>query len=392
MLNKNFGPIIIPFISFFILVIGLSIQNTLIPIRLENSGFSIFNIGIVYSCYYMGMLISSFKTDKYIYKLGFLRSYIYSVIIFAITAILHILSDNIYFLSFLRMATGFSIASLFIILESWRLAVCKYNYRGKVMALYNIGYYGSYAFGQYLLNFTDYKSNYNFLVIFIIGISSIIPFTNNNQNLKNPTEHKTVSLLYLLKIAPLAAIVSIIAGFDTSVIYSLVPVYLNGYITTEYIGSIMSLTLLSAMIIQYPIGKLSDVVDRKIIIITLSIIQLIISLLLYLNISSNIIYVTILLMILGGVTYTFYPLGINILCDSVKPTYIVAATQLYVLVNIIGAIFGPIIAPIFVHSKNQNGIFLYLSLCSMLIIPSTVNILVSKLNKFINNKSYLSKI
>ena len=52
---KKFVSIFAPLLSIFILMNGVGLFTTFIPIRLEENGVSSWYIGGITSCYYLGM-------------------------------------------------------------------------------------------------------------------------------------------------------------------------------------------------------------------------------------------------------------------------------------------------------------------------------------------------
>jgi len=372
MLKETITKLFLPLFAFFILVIGMSLLNLIIPIKLEEIGYSIKDVGYVAAFYFTGMLTAAFITEKMIRKLGFINSYIILAAIFAIAVFFHSFSINIALWVILRLIVGFTIAALFIVVEGWCMVLSSPKNFARVMALYHIGYYGAYSFGQLSLDFMSINASWLFYLISVLGLISIIPlkFIKNFQI--NFSDFKPLKLSVLFKRSPAAFVATFIAGMNTSVIYSLLPVYLNGTVSTNDVGSLMFLTIFCAMLLQYPIGKISDTIDKKIVLLALCVLQIVVTLNIFFINPSSIFVLKLLLACLGGVCYTIYPLSLSILCEAVESNKIVAATQSIILVNGIGSILGPIIAPLFVFTGTQKGIFLFLATIAFICIPYTL--------------------
>lgn len=372
MLKETVSKLFLPLFAFFILVTGMSLLNLIIPIKLEETGYSIKDVGYVAAFYYIGMLSAAFSTEKMIRKLGFINSYLILAIVFGIAVFFHSFSTNIALWVVLRLVVGFSIAALFIVVEGWCMVLSTPKNFARVMALYHIGYYGAYSFGQLSLDFTSVEASGLFYLISFLGLISIIPLKFIKSFKINFSDFKPLKLSSLFKKSPIAFFATFIAGMNTSVIYSLLPVYLNGIVKTSDVGSLMFLTIFSAMILQYPIGKLSDTIDKKLVLLFLCVLQIIVTLNIFFIQSNSIIVLKILLACLGGVCYTIYPLSLSILCEAVESDKIVAATQSIILVNGIGSILGPILAPLFVITSSQKGIFMFLATIAVICIPYTL--------------------
>jgi MFS family permease len=128
----------------------------------------------------------------------------------------------------------------------------------------------------------------------------------------------------------------------------------------------MGITIFGGMLLQYPIGKLSDIIKRRTVISALGVFSAIIAILMlimapYYSIFSG------LLFLFGGLTFTMYPVGISHTCDRVESKDIVSATQGLLLAYSLGAMIGPVIAPIFISIFGSSGLMIYFVLLSILL-------------------------
>jgi len=63
--------------------------------------------------------------------------------------------------------------------------------------------------------------------------------------------------------------------------------------------------------------------------------------------------------IFGGLTFTLYPVSISYACDSLASEDIVAGTQTLLIAYSLGAMLGPMLAPVFMLTLGQQGLFAY---------------------------------
>ena len=78
-----------------------------------------------------------------------------------------------------------------------------------------------------------------------------------------------------------------------------------------------------------------------------------------------------LIFILGGLSFTIYPISISHACDSLKANEITSGTQALLLAYSLGAVMGPLISPIFMSLIGPNGFFVYMILISSFLIYYT---------------------
>ena len=121
----------------------------------------------------------------------------------------------------------------------------------------------------------------------------------------------------------------------------------------------MGVTIFGGMLFQYPIGKISDIFNRRTVILTVTLFTLLVSALIITPLSHWHFTQLLLLFLFGGFTFTIYPLSISYACDHLAGKDIVAATQGLLLAYSIGATVGPLLAPGLMHLLGWRGLFIY---------------------------------
>jgi MFS family permease len=130
----------------------------------------------------------------------------------------------------------------------------------------------------------------------------------------------------------------------------------------------MALLITGGMCLQYPVGKISDLLERRLVLIFLSIGICIVALTLTVFFQSNYL-VYGLLFLFGGLTFTLYPVSISYSCDNLDKEDLVPGTQGVLLAYSVGATAGPFIAPQFIHFLGINGLFIYIAcICVILAV------------------------
>lgn len=356
---------ITPLISLVILILGNSLMTTLLTVKLSQLGESSIMIGAVSAAYYGGLVLGSFKIEPFITRVGHIRAYAAFASTLAVVSILHGLWINAWAWILLRLIAGYSIAGLFVVIESWLLACSSIQTRGQVLAIYMTALYAGQAAGQLLLNVSDINTLVPFCLITMLCSLSVIPLSITYIKSPPLDEPSVLNFFKLYKISPTGVISSFSSGLVLGAIYGLLPLAMSqlGYITKD-IGWLMSLTILGGTLLQYPIGRISDRYDRRHVLMVICWLTLITSLGLVV-LGGNLKFLfAVFIFILGGFTFVLYPLAISHACDYLPPQDIVAATGGLLLAYGIGATLGPLIAPVFMHSIGPSGLFIYLILIS----------------------------
>tara|TARA_B100000678_G_C18221300_1_gene507161 strand:- start:2442 stop:3353 length:912 start_codon:yes stop_codon:yes gene_type:complete len=257
------------------------------------------------------------------------------------------------------MAGGFATAGLFIVIESWLLIIGDIKTRGKVLSFYMVTLYAAQGIGQFLINFGSPAELTLFALAAMLSSLAVIPLSITKIGQPEISEPVSLSFLELYKLSTSGVIGCLCSGLILGAIYGLLPLFLTQSLPNLTLVSVfMALTIFGGMALQYPIGKLSDMVDRRIVLIIISCLVTAISI--FSIFAFHYIWVSALaLFIFGGLTFTLYPISISYACDSLSSSHMVAATQGLLLTYSIGAAIGPFISPIFMHYFGKDGLFIY---------------------------------
>ena len=363
LLKTTFAPLL----SLFIFVLGSGLFTTLLTIRLHHEGVSSLLIGAITGAYYAGLAYGSFKIESYILKVGHIRSFSAFASVLAVISFLHGIMLNDWVWLVLRFVGGFATAGIFIVVESWLLSVGSTKIRGQILALYMISLYGAQAIGQLLINISDTNTIMLFAFTAMLSSLSVIPIALTRNPTPEMSEPSSLNLKKLFKVSGSGLIGSFTSGLILGAIYGLLPlVIIQKTGNTSDVGLLMALVIFGGMFLQYPVGKLSDYVDRRLVLLGLSTLMMVTSMFITSLFGKHYaLYMT--MFIFGGLAFTIYPVSISHACDSLEQKDIVSGTQGVLLAYSAGATFGPFIAPIFIHFLGSYGLFTYLFIvCSLL--------------------------
>lgn len=352
---------ITPLISLIILILGSSLMTTLLTVKLDRMGVASWLIGTASAAFYGGLVLGSFRIERFIARVGHIRAYAAFASTLAVVSILHGLWVNPWGWLVLRFIGGYSTAGLFVVIESWLLGKSTVETRGQVLALYMTALYAAQASGQLLLNTSDINTLVPFCLIALLCALSVIPLSITYTDSPTLEEPSVLSFIKLYQISPSGVIASFASGLVLGAIYGLLPLTI-GELThsVSEIAWLMGLTIFGGMLLQYPIGHISDRFDRRQVLMITCWLTLATSLgLLILGGEHKLLFAT-LVFILGGFAFVLYPLAISHACDYLAAKDIVAATGGLLLAYGIGATAGPMIAPGFLHIFGARGLFIYL--------------------------------
>jgi MFS family permease len=349
-------------LSLFILILGSSLLMTLLPLRLHWQHASTLMIGGLTTAYYAGLVVGSFKVEGFIIRVGHIRAFAAFASLLAVICMLHGFWENTWFWLALRFLSGICTAALFVVLESWLLAKGTLETRGQILSFYMIALYGAQAASQFLLNIGSKHSIIPFCIVSMLVTLSVVPLAMTKAVTPEISEPSTLRLKSLYKVSPTGVIGSFVAGLLLSAIYGLMPLFLGrSQISIAQIASMMAILVLGGMLLQYPIGRLSDKFDRRLMMIFVCVMTVAssIAVIVAINLNSYTLQL-ITLFLLGGATFTLYPLSISHACDHLSSEDIVAGTQGLLLVYSVGATLGPILSAFFMRPwLGKSGLIFY---------------------------------
>jgi len=369
------------FTGIGILMIAHGLQGNLMGVRSVIEEFNFLATGTMMSGYYVGYFFGSHITPKLVLRVGHIRVFA----AFASMASLSILIISAYVnpivWTFARFITGMSVVSCFIVAESWLNDRANNRTRGKILSSYMFITYLGLATGMLLLNF-DSPENYKpFILVSILLSIALVPILLTKRKAPKFKKISTMKLKDLYKTSPLGVVSSFCTGIIHSVIFTLTAVYAATMNFSIFeISLLLFLITIAGALTQWPIGYLSDLYDRRNIIIITTITSAIFCALIFIvSVDAlQLMYLAtewgtsklmffIFITIYAGASLSLYPLNLAHTNDFVPKEKFVAAGGGLQLIFGLGAIGGPIACSIFMNKFGPNSFFIFLLIFHVMI-------------------------
>ena len=334
--------------------------GTLIGIRLALEEVEPVVAGVVTSAYFAGYATGALFCPRLIDRIGHIRAFAAFAALVAAAFLVHPLYFDTGLWTVLRALAGFGCAGLYVATESWLNVKATATTRGKIFAIYMVATYATFASGQLALNLASPTSFTLFAlaaILFCVALL-LVATTRAEQPLPVPTIRLRVGELAVA--APVAVAGCIAGGLVCGAFYALVPVYaeLNGRSVLE-ISIYMALAITGGLLLQVPVGRLSDRFDRRLVagFAALS----------FAGLALTVVptrptpWFPIVWLLLGGFMSVIYPVCVAHANDRIPAERAIAVSGQMILISGIGSAAGPLLASEFMSYLGIRGLFYFMA-------------------------------
>jgi len=251
-------------LSTALLLVGHGMQLTLLPLRAGVNGMSEFMIGVSASCYFLGFVAGCLGISRLLARAGHIRGFaVLAALMISAVLCLEML-DNVTAWLLLRFLTGAAICGLYTVIESWLNSQSTAGTRGRILALYTIIVLGSMLAGQFLINVGPAQGSVAFTLAALFLALSIIPVGMTRRMAPTPLQSATFRFSLLYKRSHSAFAGALMSGLVVGSFWSLGALFASRYSDSQAdVTWFMSAAIAGGALLQYPIGWLSDRIDRR---------------------------------------------------------------------------------------------------------------------------------
>jgi MFS family permease len=346
--------------SVLIFLIGTGLFNTVTPVRAHLAGFSDLLIGIIGSAYYAGFIGGCFVGPRMIARVGHSRTFAVAAGVAAVTPLMQSLMFGVVPWIVARCVFGFAAASLYMVIESWLNDRATGETRGRIFAAYMTVNYVGLVVGQTLYMTGRATSFSLFSLSAIFYALCLVPMGLTRLPQPRTTEIPKLRPMKMFRIAPVGVAGCIAVGLANGAVWTLAPVYAHDHhLTKGLLALFMNAFTLGGALVQIPVGRLSDRMDRRHIIAGVSLLAACVGLALAAFGERSTAYAIIIVGVFGMVALPMYGLSIAHANDRLPREMFVEASATLLLINAIAAVMGPILAALVTDRMGIAWLFVY---------------------------------
>jgi MFS family permease len=328
-----------------VLMLGAGLQGTLLGLRATLEGFPTVVTGVIMSCYYVGYVLGTVIAPPLLRQVGHIRVFAALAAIASVAILVQGCFVNPAAWGAMRLISGLCFAGIYVVAESWLNDRASRTNRGGLFAVYMLILYVGLGAAQFLLVASNPLTPIPFMLVSVLISLAMVPIVISAQQLPERAVPRKVRLPELYHNSPLGVVGVIVSGLISAIIFSMGPVYarLSGLDTTG-VATFMAVSILAAVVTQYPVGRLSDRMDRRTVIAGVcALAAMVASSLVAFREMPHAAFLT-LAALFSGLVLTLYSLSVSHVNDKLEPAQMVAASSALLLLNGTAAIIGPMLA------------------------------------------------
>ena len=360
------------FVSMCILGMGTGLGTSLLGIRSTIEDFSALATGIALAGYYVGFLMGSRLIGGLLANVGHIRVFAGLASLASSATLLHalFLTPTAWFV--LRMLTGFCMSGIYITAESWLNNIAGNQNRGRILSTYMVISMGGGTLGQLLIG-VDHPGGFGLFILTSVLLSiSLVPLSLTRTNPPRVRQRQKANIAAVYRTAPMALVGAAAAGLTHSSIITMGPVYgAQVGLTNTQVGWMMAALLLGAMANMIPLGRLSDRIPRRRVILAITLASALLTALMS-TATAGPLLLTGVMLVYGALTFPVYALSMSHMNDLLEPAQIVPGAAALVTFMGSGAIAGPVLTAGFITVVGPNGMWIALAILHSLFAVYTI--------------------
>ncbi|MBW4708563.1 MFS transporter [Roseobacter sp. YSTF-M11] len=342
-----------------LLMVGNGMQGTLLGIRGEIEGFSTLEMSIVMSAYFAGFLGGSRMAPGMIRRVGHVRVFAALASLISAVMIIYPTLTEVWVWTLGRVLIGFCFSAVYVTAESWLNNAATNDNRGQALSLYMIVQTAGIVVSQALLLTADPSGYVLFVIPSVLVSIAVTPILLSISPTPAFEATKPMSLKQLAGYSPLGCVGMFLLGGVFSAQFGMASVFgAKAGLSVAQISTFVAMFFVGAVLLQYPIGWISDRMDRRFLILIVSAVGVAGSML-GLLLGAQFTFLLASAFVVGGMSNPLYSLLIAHTNDFLEHEDMAAASGGLIFINGLGAILGPIITGYMMDYVGPGGFYLF---------------------------------
>lgn len=354
-------------LGMMLLMIGNGIQGTLLGIRGELEGFSTLEMSVVMSAYFVGFLGASRMAPEMIRRVGHVRVFAALASFISAVLILYPTFADPWVWTIGRVIIGFCFCGVYVTAESWLNNAATNETRGQALSMYMIVQVLGIVIAQGLLLVADPGGFVLFVIPSVLVSIAVAPILLSISPTPAFDTTKPMSLKQLFKASPLGCVGIFLLGGVFAAQFGMAAVYgARAGLSLPEISLFVACFYVGALFLQFPLGWLSDRMDRRLLILVTSAVGGLGGIIGMLS-GGQFSLLLVAALLIGGMSNPLYSLLIAYTNDFLEAEDMAAASGGLLFINGVGAIAGPLITGYAMGIFGNEGYFILIAVLMILL-------------------------
>ncbi len=360
-------------LSYGLLLLGNGMMGTLLGLRSQLEGFSTEITGLIMSGFFVGMLLGALFAVRVVAAVGHIRAFAAFASIMSVAVLGHVLHVDPATWFVLRLIAGFCMAGMVMVVESWVNERATNQTRGQVLSLYMITNYLGQGLGQFMMLIGDPAQFQLFIIASMVYSFALVPLLLTGSSAPKPVSPKRIKFKSLFAISPVGVIGTISAGLTNSSLNGMGAVFAKEVgLSVAEVSSFMAAAIMGGMVMQFPIGRLSDKLDRRTVLIVTSLATASMAFAMIWALDQPVTTFILVAALYGGFSFTVYPLSASQVNDLADPGMRVQVAAGLLIAYGIGASLGPTVSAQAMAFYGAPGFLYFIILINITLLIITV--------------------
>ena len=357
----------LPLVSTALLYVGIGVLATLLPLRLSAQGLKPTVIGVLAAVEAIGFLVGCLYAHRIIAPVGLARAYAAFAGLKAVAILGLHFAVGVPYLAAIRFLIGLNAAGLAVIVESWLNALVPNEQRGRVLTIYVLVIGLFYGCGQLMGESVNVRGPELLFIAAIATTLALVPMAGIDVGAPALPHKVELRLLKAFRASPVSVLACLLNGLILTAFTTTGPIFGQkiGF-DQRQIVVLMACVSLGGLFLQWPIGYLSDKIDRLHALIGLGAGTLAVAAALA-TVSHHTPFVLLALLFaaFGGFAESLYAIGVAHANDRAESVDYVALSSTLLFVWALGGVVGPAVGSLVMEVARPAAFFVYALLLAL---------------------------
>lgn len=339
-----------------------------LPLAFTADGHSRTALGLVAASYSAGFMMGAMIATTLLARVGHIRVYAACAAVFSVSTLLLHFSGDVWSWGLARMIAGMAVALMFAAIESWISFLVGARERGEVMSVYMVLTKGALAVGPFFAFAYAPDEAEPWMIAAALAALSMVPVCFTSAVQPDPPKAQPLALVEQFATAPAAVIGSFGAGLVNGGVLAMAPLYAAQHYGAHAAVEFYAAAFVGSLLLQWPAGRLSDRIDRRLVIAALALLAASAAFALALWSGRLAAWSAVLLFFMWGAgALSFYGIAVAHMADRAEPGKLAHSAAGLLFVWAAGSIVGPMIMGPLVDRFDVAGMFWFAGAAAALV-------------------------